>query len=477
NVSTINYWETNIVGPGLVTVGISNQLAVSVGNAEESKWGNYRWVSDKDSSISKFRVFLGLPPRTGVDTNISNYGLSHQAPFTPTRHIVHAQSWQVNDPLVHYMFGDLRVDPLNANPQEFDAQVSANVTNWNIGDLNRRIYHPWGITNDNTFAFNVGLADPGIRSSDDWEFLPTTTNRNHFPNIGALGQIHRGTPWQTMYLKSFYRTVNGTNDYFAHPSVWYNWAGTMGTHPTRDWRLLDVFTTTPNENAARGLLSVNQTNTAAWSAVLSGTIAAVNDLRRPSLSERNTGFRKEDAYRPATIDPATPEIAEIVRSINEARTNQQDIIRNPDPNSNRNMPFVPILRTNSLVRRPADVFRTMGEVLSAPALSVQSPFLRRDALEVQAAWTDRAVEYIPQQILSLLQRDEPRFVVYAFGQSLKPAPRSLTTDPNFYHMCTNYQITGEVITKTTFRVEGRPRDPSDPLRPVVEKYEILPPWE
>jgi hypothetical protein len=46
---------------------------------------------------------------------------------------------------------------------------------------------------------------------------------------------------------------------------------------------------------------------------------------------------------------------------------------------------------------------------------------------------------------------------------------------------------GEVITKTTFRVEGLPYNPANaatvdqslrnPLRPVVEKYEILPPPE
>jgi hypothetical protein len=183
------------------------------------------------------------------------------------------------------------------------------------------------------------------------------------------------------------------------------------------------------------------------------------------------------AYSPWVIEPGTPQIAQIVNSINHARTNQFDIIRNPDPNANRNMPYVPILRTNTLANRRADVFRTMGEIVSAPGLSVQSPFLNRSGAQVQAVWTDKAVEYIPQQILSLVQRDEPRFVVYSFGQSLKPAPRSLTTDPSFYHMCTNYQITGEVITKTTFRVEGQPRNPQNPLRPVVEKYEILPPFE
>jgi hypothetical protein len=141
------------------------------------------------------------------------------------------------------------------------------------------------------------------------------------------------------------------------------------------------------------------------------------------------------------------------------------------------MPYIPIWRTNTLSGRKADVFRSMGEIVSAPALSVQSPFLNREQVQVQGVWTDRAVEYIPQQIMSLLQRDEPRFVVYAFGQSLKPAPRSLTTDPDFYHLCTNYQITGEVITKTTFRVEGQPQNPNNPLRPVIEKYEFLPPLE
>jgi hypothetical protein len=110
--------------------------------------------------------------------------------------------------------------------------------------------------------------------------------------------------------------------------------------------------------------------------------------------------------------------------------------------------------------------------------------LLRDENNVRNAWTDRAVEYIPQQVLSLLRQDEPRFVVYAVGQSLKPAPRSLTSDPDYYHMCTNYQIMGEVITKTVFRVEGDAyrlgpgaNNAANPLRAVVEKYELLPPPE
>ena len=36
-----------------------------------------------------------------------------------------------------------------------------------------------------------------VTRSDDWDF-PT----NKFPNIGWLGRVHRGTPWQTIDMKS-----------------------------------------------------------------------------------------------------------------------------------------------------------------------------------------------------------------------------------------------------------------------------------
>jgi len=44
--------------------------------------------------------------------------------------------------------------------------------------------------------FGEQLMDAGVRRSDDWMF-PT----NKFPNIGWLGRVHRGTPWQTVYIK------------------------------------------------------------------------------------------------------------------------------------------------------------------------------------------------------------------------------------------------------------------------------------
>jgi len=246
-----------------------------------------------------------------------------------------------------------------------------------------------------------------------------------------------------------------------------------------DWRLLDVFTTAANENAARGLLSVNQTNKAAWSAVLSGITVATNVVADDDLTGLafNEGLEATNTFRAMRIEPATPQIERIVHSINLARTFQPVIIDNPNRAQAMTEPLVIAPKTNILNNRQVTVFESAGALLSAPALTVQSPYLNNSQLQLQHVWTDRAVEYIPQQILGLVQRDEPRFVVYSFGQSLKPAPRSLSTHPDFYNICTNYQITGEVITKTTFRVEGELRNPANPLRTVVESYQILPPPE
>lgn len=514
NITEEMFWDPTPLSPGNpFTVGHSNQMMMAAGEfnrsaqelgASEALWRPYGAKSpDKRGAISVWRKFSGLEMRAEDDRDARvPPELSHQVPFTPTRQIRWELSWQVNDPLVHYMHEDLR----EYEKAEALSVLRTSRPEWNIG-LRNKAYHPWGGNTDqqageqDEFADNIGLQDPGIRTSDDWEFpvarksTVVAGNTNYFyPNIGALGQVHRGTPWQTLYLKSVYRRnpavidpLDGKNklEMFVDPSLWARWAGGIGTFPSRDWRLFDVFTTAVNENAARGLLSVNQTNSAAWGAVLGGTVVATNvvrtaDIRRISQFQ---GVPAAEAFDATVVAPGSPQLAAIVASINDARTNQMDIVRHPNPGANPGQPFVPMFRTNHLVNLRESVFEHMGDVLGAPALSVQNPYLVRDLEQVQKVWTDKAVEYMPSQILSLLRRDEPRFVVYAFGQSLKPAPRSLTSDPNFYHMCTNYQITGEVITKTTFRVEGEPFDPQvppnlrKPLRTVVEKYELLPPAE
>lgn len=113
------------------------------------------------------------------------------------------------------------------------------------------------------------------------------------------------------------------------------------------------------------------------------------------------------------------------------------------------------------------MFNRLGRILATPELTVASPFLNRSNLV-----TDAALERIPQQILGLLREDEPRFVVYAFGQALREAPNSLhLAAGTFNRLCTNYQVTAEYAAKAVIRIEGYPTGP----RAVIESFQELPP--
>ncbi|PYL00803.1 MAG: hypothetical protein DME19_03875 [Verrucomicrobia bacterium] len=273
------FWGTNRItgaavnkytAPANSTSGITNQLYVSLNDVlSDRDWNDYSKSqidgNEKKKAIDGFRKFMGLPPIFYPGDTNAPAGRVMQVPFTPTRKLNQQLSWQVNDPLVHYTAQDL-YDPFYADTNNVQALLpSQSPQANNIRKLNER-YRPWGgkpgkDASGIALAFDAAIKDPLIIQSDDWDF-PT----NRFPNIGWLGRVHRGTPWQTVYLKS---TVEPTNS-------WSKWAGRYDTHPTNDWHLLGLFTTAPNDNAARGLLSVNQTNIAAWSAVLSGVVALTN---------------------------------------------------------------------------------------------------------------------------------------------------------------------------------------------------------
>jgi hypothetical protein len=169
------------------------------------------------------------------------------------------------------------------------------------------------------------------------------------------------------------------------------------------------------------------------------------------------------AYDP-TVAPWPP-VARIVAGINNARAN-----------TNVSAPIF-----------PNQVFHRLGDILSVPELTVASPFLAPMPLPTSTAaaalpLNDAAVERIPQQILGLLKADSvPRFVIYSFGQTLKPAPRSRVTSGTFFGMVTNYQITAEVATRSVIRFDGVPPyqygvpPPIANLHPVIESFNVLPP--
>jgi len=308
----------------------------------------------------------------------------------------------------------------------------------------------------------MAVKDPSVTRSDDWDFPA-----NKYPNIGWLGRVHRGTPWQTVFLKSTntMQVVGGPKGFTQSLLNWQLWSGNpvtignpvltnmvssnlvvslVGTNvnarlpdavfssPTNDWNILDLFTTAFNDNAGRGQLSVNQTNLAAWSAVLGGVSVL------PNLTATNP---------PTFILPSGADslarVQKIVNGINNTRTNF-----------------------------PNNAFPRMGDVLATPELTIASPYL----LSTNRAQiiNDAVVERIPQQILGLLHGGEqpPRFVIYSYGQALKPAPKSfvMTSGP-YFGMCTNYTITAEVATRAVVHIEGAPNKP----RTVVESYNVLPP--
>jgi hypothetical protein len=419
------FWQTNRLSAGGVPSGVRQQILESLGQTTNggSLWTDYNADpvagQTKSKAIDLFRVYLGLAPyhyrQQDLKQELGN-SISHQAPFTPTRKIYQNISWQANDPLVHYVVQDLQDLTFTNNIQYAIPPTTGVPTNSNLGQLNRR-YRPWG-GNPNVSSdindFNLAVKDPMVRSSDDWNF-PT----NKFPNIGWLGRVHRGTPWQTVYLKSP----------VEDPTRWMMWSGNYFTHPTNDWRILELFTVAPNDNAARGLLSVNQTNLAAWSAVLSGASVLTNSLANSSPPTNTTEL---------LIQPSSPQLYQIVNDINQTRA-----------------------------LRPGGEFSYLGEVLATPSLTTNSPFLG----PLRANVPDEVYERIPQQVLSLLKEDEPRVVVYAYGQSLAPVgPPVLAPGKPYDGMCTNYQVTGEVLTKSVLRIYGTPLN----ARVIRERFQSLP---
>ncbi len=436
-VSTLgSFWLTNRIGG--VPQGIQNQVLASMGSLSVAQWNSASAEpiqgQDKEKAVERFREFVGLVP----PSSSSSPTLRMQAPFSPGIKLLHNKSWQVNDPLVNDLYWDLE-DPARSNVIErLPPLFPVTTERSNLGKINYR-YRPWQrnlYSSGDPTDFAVAVKDPQITKSDDWDF-PT----NSLPNPGWLGRIHRGTPWQTVYLKAPPVSPQQWRLWSGHPD--WTWPGgivPLGTHPTNDWAVLDLFTTAVNDNAARGLLSVNQAGLAAWSAVLSGVPVITN------LFATNIG--------PALIQPNTDEVRRIVEGINMAR------------------------RT-----RFGQKFNYLGEILSTPELTTASPFLTVAPTQ-NGAPPDAVVERIPQMVMSLLKSDEPRFVVLAYGQSLRPAPDSVVTDfGTFFQMPTNYTITGEYVTKTLMRLErfqdidpatGQPRTR---IRAVKESYNEVPPTE
>jgi hypothetical protein len=488
-------WNTNFSGipPFATPNGVVNQISFSDNPQangasaltinDDGTWRNPQGGGTVGEAIAAFDSFInqvvngtkrgvGIDPNTGIRYTATNLQLVAQVPFTPTRTIFEYTTWQANDPLVHYMAGDLNY-PSSLAP---DYGVQPGTNQWNkaalafpilpdLGRLNKR-YQPWGMGPD---PHNIADRDPLIYSSDDWDF-PSYK----FPSVGWLGRVHRGTPWQTVYLKSLdimlsssppgvpVAEVNwmGTSHVLivTNTNPWVGWTGDSGydavnTAPVQDRLLFDIFTTALNDNATRGQLSVNvgagdpspQAGLAAWSALFSGVLVLTNTANDSSLLNGALYFpRPSVQFTNLPINPAGPAavnsaLGQIVTNINLTRatfTNADGL---------------------------AGSFEHVGDILAVPALTTASPFLKwNNTAQQQNGLNDELYEWLPEQVMSLLQvSDSPRYVIYSYGQALKPAPNGISTanltladKRSAFGMVTNYQVVAEAATRAVVRFNG-----------------------
>jgi hypothetical protein len=464
-----NMWNTNLNSDGLPW-GIVSQIEVSRGNValDKTLWSD----SQAENEIDGFAIFMGANP-SAPPYPISNMGVVQfystnyivQVPYTPTVTAYEYTSWQANDPLVHYLTSDLNFHgtekggPITGGTNLLNGTTAA-LPRPSFTTLNDR-YQPWGRMlvnpNSDTNGMNLAFKDPLVRLSDNWDFPA-----NKFPTVGWLGRVHRGTPWQSVYLKASdilkEIQINGGTTNYIGTNTWVQWTGdtqlTYGqyfdaanTAPIQDRLLFDLFTAAFNDNATRGTLSVNVgapngPSLAAWSALFSGAVALSNNApstfsfrmtphyQGSSISNTFVIIQPAGPYNPALLLAQQPPLVQLVQGINQTRAN-----------------------TNLF---PLQTFTHVGDILSVPQLTEQSPFLNwYDSVQQQNGISDEMYEWLPQQTMSLMRlggSGSPRYVIYCYGQALKPAPNSIVTSGGaFFGMVTNYQVVSEIATRAVVR--------------------------
>jgi hypothetical protein len=481
------FWDTNFpAGMNNVPIGVLNQIHISewggtVPGKDRDPGDGSSWAStpvtgtptvpssdfsDQAAQQAFFKAFFSSSStavyrdKAGKTYTLHNTLSKMQAPYTISRTIVSYTSWQANDPLVHYLTSDLNYIPSAPDNILTSGTVVKGtpvpLTLLNLGQLNNR-FMPWGgnpLHGDlDPNPFDHTIKDPLIYTPDNWDFPA-----NKLPTTGWMGRVHRGTPWQTVYLKS--------SDVLLTDGIgtWENLTGNpnpfdaTNTAPVQDRLLFDLFTTAFNDNATRGTLSVNQSadqydsvanpaaGLAAWSALFSGIVVP---------NPTNTANY-------ATINPAgpnapvlNPPLWQIVTNINGTRSYFTNV--------------------DGLV----GVFEHKGDILSVPQLS--NPSLFFNGLNPTNQISDEMYEWLPQQVMSLVRVGTPRYVIYSYGQALKPAPT-----PNGVYLgngsllVTNYQVMSETATRAVVRLDTVRTNANGviivtPPRAVIESFNILPP--
>jgi len=475
---TYHIWATNYTAGGDL-YGIIEQLRISESGKNwenQTPLGAGAWTTAPTSSggsspAAQQASFQGFFASDSVysygGTNYVNPSTVVQVPYTPTISVVEDKTWQVNDPAVHYLESDLGViaDPAQLVAKWVPSDPSKSV----LPGINQKPdrYLPWGLgfpsqTGIDSNPNNAAFKDPLVWESSDWNF-PT----NVYPAVGWIGRVHRGTPWQTVYLKSTNIIDLDTNG-GTGLSTWLKWTGDQNLGnlsfydatnmaPAEDRLLFDLFTAALNDNATRGQLSVNIAggSLAAWSAVLSG-VPVLENTNAVTFRQMSTAIWPRPTLNIliTNIQPAGPlgalsAVSNIMAGIDRTRAR--------------------FVNRDGLV----GAFEHKGDVLAAAQLSDRSPFLYTNSYVHLTNAPEEVVEWLPQQIMSLVGlNNSPRYVIYSWGQTLKPVSGATYNQAgNLYGMYTNYQVVSETATRSVVRIDDAPTN----SHAVIESFTVLPP--
>jgi hypothetical protein len=348
------------------TIGILNQIAVGLGVINPS-FEYFQLDPNVGVDVAKaigyfqYNLIGSSPP--GLTFLRSNV---FYAPFMPYRSIFIHSTWAANDPLVHYTTDDLTdLSVVLTNHVNF---IPAPLGT--LGSVNSR-YSPWGgspYRSNAELPFEVAVRDPMVTRSDDWDF-PC----NQGLNPAWLGRVHRGTPWQTLFLKStnilgsplLSQGLFAWEQWTGNAAVRPNWKGdgapmldVLATAPTNDWSIVGLLTTLFNTNDLRTLVSVNQPSASAWAGLLDGITVLTNI--------------SPDQFDSALMTSNSSQALEIATGLNNARAGE-----------------------------PNHQFGSIGEILATPELSDASPWLN----VTNGFASDAALEIIPSQLLPRLRPD------------------------------------------------------------------------
>jgi hypothetical protein len=408
-------WSTNSNPTGSATpFGVLNQLWVSghpsSAPAEGGQWSAAPTPMGTVAPTAEAAYFNGFfTPTFQYDGQMyKNLQLEMQAPYTPSRTVFMSVLLQANDPLVHYLASDLNsqtgalaiwnANSLRQNGNWYQSDGLAQPLPTPPTSPMGGRYQPWGQNRlmalqagVDTNACNLAFRDPLVWGPDYWNFPSNQTW-----NLNWLGQVHRGTPWQTIYLKSTNilassGNVGNQSAQNTGTNTWANWTGDLQpdavsgqlldaikSAPVMDWQLVSLLAALLNTNDLRSQFSVNNADPSAWAGELDGLVVLTNVLMLPAPPE----------FDPITISSNSDQAAIVANAIESTRAGS-----------------------------PGRLFRGIGDILAAPELTVQSPFLNlSDNTQQNYGVSDEAYEAIPSQLLPFLRTDSIGQLLLTNGQ-------------------------------------------------------------